>query len=288
MVGTLDWIVPVTEAERAAGAMSPSSSQRAYKALYDHGCVLLRGAYDASVIAGMRDEFHAQYGSIDAADMKARSERPVPNCVLNVGEARYEIAPRMTGGFASQPAIANLLVGRFLVPLLATSMRLSGLTVVVSYPGAALQHAHRDAALLYEEAGGAPRLPPHAINCAVPLIDVDMETGPTGVWLGSHFWPPEQQARPDAITAVPFQIGDCFLLDYRTLHTGMPNRSNKVRPIAYLVYARTWFFDEVNHVGRSPLNMTLDEFNALPKDMQPLLSRVLAQHMRSRQFSETT
>jgi len=89
-------------------------------------------------------------------------------------------------------------------------------------------------------------LPAHAINVAIPLIDVAVETGPTGIWLGSHKWPESYIPPPEAMTSVPFQRGDCILVDYRTLHTGLPNHSNLVRPIIYMTYARTWFFDECN------------------------------------------
>jgi len=53
-------------------------------------------------------------------------------------------------------------------------------------------------------------------------------------------------------------------MDYRTLHTGMPNRGTRIRPILYLVYTRTWFFDEVNHAGRAALDLPLEKFLWLP------------------------
>jgi hypothetical protein len=48
-----------------------------------------------------------------------------------------------------------------------------------------------------------------------------------------------------------------------------------------MVYARTWFFDEVNHSGRAPLDMSFEEFKALPPSVRPLLFRAYSQLMRA-------
>jgi ectoine hydroxylase-related dioxygenase (phytanoyl-CoA dioxygenase family) len=52
---------------------------------------------------------------------------------------------------------------------------------------------------LFFEPGVGPSLLAHAVNVVVPLIDVDMETGPTGVWLGSH----RVRGRPQGHYGVP-------------------------------------------------------------------------------------
>jgi ectoine hydroxylase-related dioxygenase (phytanoyl-CoA dioxygenase family) len=168
------------------------------------------------------------------------------------------------------------------LPLLGKDIHLSSLTVVVSYPGSALQHIHRDYANLFEEGGIGSVLPVYAVNVAVPLIDVDIETGPTGFWPGSHRWQSTVLPQPQTVTVEPLRRGDCLLLDYRTLHTGLPNCSRHARPIAYLVYARPWFFDEVNHRARIPLDMSLEDYAALPESLRPLLIRAFSQAIRTR------
>ena len=60
---------------------------------------------------------------------------------------------------------------------------------------------------------------------------------------------------PTTSFSCDFQRGDVILMDYRTLHTGLPNRGTRARPILYMVYARPWFFDDVNHMDRIPLDM---------------------------------
>ena len=46
------------------------------------------------------------------------------------------------------------------------------------------------------------------------------------------------------------KAGDALLFDYRLFHHGGANRSAAVRPILYLVYARSWFEDTHNFPGR--------------------------------------
>ena len=283
----MDWIVPVSEAERAAGALLPTTEGAAYGAMRNGGCVLLRGVFPTSLIDGVYREFLAHYGAMDLQQMSEQAAKPLPNPFLEVGGGRFEIVPRMKGAFGDVELFANTLLRRFLMPLLGSDMRLSGFTIVVSHPGASLQHIHRDHAHLYNEPTIGKILPVYAVNVSVPLIDIDMQTGPTGVWPGSHMWPEGQVPSPETVTAVPFQRGDCVLMDYRTLHTGMPNRSTRIRPILYLVYTRTWFFDEVNHAGRSALDLPMDKFLSLPETMRPLLLRAFAQNMRAKHLNQS-
>ena len=282
----MTWIVPISENERLAGCLSTPNAEAAYRALQEYGCVLLRGVFDASSIDVVQREYVDRYGQFDLDQMAEQAEQPAPNPVFCVGERRYEITPSMAGTFGDPQLFADPLLLGVLQPLLGETLRLSGLTLVVSYPGAELQHTHRDHPPLFDDPGLALSLPPYAINVAVPLIDVDHETGPTGIWLGSHHWADERMAVPESMTVVPFQRGDCILLDYRTLHAGVPNRGRLVRPILYMVYARTWFFDEINHPMRPSLGMSIEQYLAQPEAVQPLLLRVLAQHARSRFFAE--
>ena len=135
---------------------------------------------------------------------------------------------------------------------------------------------------LFFQPGVGPNLPVYAVNVAVPLIDVDLETGPTGVWLGSHRSPQDTKALNSALTACAWRRGDCLLLDYRTLHAGLANLNGKARPIVYMVYARPWFFDDVNHVNRISLDMPLERYEELPESVRPLLLRAFSYATRTR------
>jgi len=278
----MDWIVPVSTVERLQGCLRPETEHAALTTLREQGCVLLRGVFEAAFIDQLAAEFTARYGGLDAAAMKQLSARPPPNPLLEVGVDRFEITVAMTGAFARLGLFANPLLRRFLSSQLGADMRLSGFTAVVSHPGAPVQHSHRDHGYLFSGNDPALDLPPYAINCAVPLIDVDDATGPTAIWPGSHKWAETIDPPPATAQGIPFQRGDCVLMDYRTLHAGLPNRGSRARPILYMVYARTWFFDEVNHIGRAALDMPFEAFAGMPADVHPLLLRAYSQAVRAR------
>lgn len=40
--------------------------------------------------------------------------------------------------------------------------------------------------------------------------------------------------------------GDVIIFDYRTYHRGLPNQSDKRRPMLYQTYSRAWFRDGHN------------------------------------------
>jgi hypothetical protein len=278
----MDWVVAVSPSELAGGKMTPETDTAARAALQEHCCILLRGAFPPATIEAMHREYLAQLGTLDLAAMEAESMKPPPNRLIGVGRARYDTTLRMTGAFGRTEVFANDLLLNFLRPLLGKDMRLNSFTAVASYPGAPQQQPHRDHDHLFPQPGVAAGLPLYAVNVAVPLIDVDLETGPTGVWLGSH-----RSGQVVAVTgrdmkASPLQRGDCMLLDYRTLHAGLPNRSGQSRPIVYMVYGRRWFFDDINYLNRIPLDLPLERYNELPEAVRPLLVRAFSYAMLTR------
>ncbi len=278
----MDWIIEITEGERRSGLMQPVNTQAAQNSLERHGCVILRAVHETSMIDRLRAEFDDQWPDNGEGVFAKQAALPAPNPVLKVGEKRYDILLRLKGAFADPYLLGNPLLCRFLVSSLEPKMRLSSATAVVSHPGSAMQHVHRDHGHLYPQSGTRTTLPPHAINVAIPLVDVDLATGPTGICLGSHRWPADRLPQPEEYTVVEFKRGDCILIDYRTMHAGMAHNSTARRPILYLVYARTWFFDENNHQVRPALDMAEEDFDALPPPLKPLLMRAFSDRARAR------
>jgi len=277
----MDWVVAVSPDETAGGELAPETEKVAHAAFEEHGCVLLRGAFPLATVEAMHREYDSQFGALDLAAMRSEAAKPPPNRFLEVGGARYDITVQMIDAFGTPDAFANRLLIKFLGSLLGEDLRLSNFTLVVAHPGAPQQHAHRDHGHLFSRPGVGPNLPVYAVNVAVPLIDVDIETGPTGVWLGSHR-SEQNVAQLSALTACRWQRGDCVLLDYRTLHAGLANFSQRARPIVYMVYARPWFFDDVNHINRISLDMPLERYEELPESVRPLLRRAFSFATRAR------
>jgi len=275
----MDWIIDIAEDERAAGALTPDNLRAANDALEYFGCIILRGVYTTATIDALHESFVADWGHLQVAHLEREAQKTPPRPVLKVGEGRYEVLVEIKGVLAAPGVLNNALLCRFLESRLDASMTISGVTAVVSYPGAKLQHVHSDHPMLFSDPKVSAALPNYAINVAVPLIDVNAQMGSTAIFLGSHRWPEGKPDNPQP-AIVDFKRGDCILIDYRTQHTGMPNQSGAVRPILYVVYARQWFFDEGNHMARPSLNMSLAQFAALPDAMKELLSRAYSQRMR--------
>jgi ectoine hydroxylase-related dioxygenase (phytanoyl-CoA dioxygenase family) len=272
----MDWIVAASASEQPAG------QDAARAAFREHGCILLRGALPAAAVEGMHREFVSRYGALNYVAMEAEAAKPPPNRFLRVGGARYDIVVPMSGAFGDAAVFANDRLLQLVEPLLDGDMHLSNFSVVVSHPGATTQHPHRDSEHLFADPAVGPNLPVYAVNVAVPLIDVDLRTGPTGVWLGSHRIASGVAMNRESMTVAALQRGDCMLLDYRTMHAGLPNASAQPRPIVYMVYARHWFFDHANHISRIPIDMPLDQYNRLPESVRRLLIRAYSYAARTR------
>jgi hypothetical protein len=278
---SMDWVVEVSQG--AAGAeLSPQAEATAHAAFEKHGCVLLRGAFALATVEAMHRDYVAQIGALDLAAMRAEAAKPPPNRFRSTGEARYDITVRMTGAFGAPETFANPVLLKLLRRLLGRNLRLSSFTLIVAHPGAPQQRAHRDHAHLFDEPEVGVKLPVHAVNLAVPLIDVDIRTGPTGIWLGSHRHDsPETGAQTGPDGQCAWRRGDCLLMDCRTLHADLPNSGAGPRPIVCMVYARPWFFDHGNCAHRS-LDMPIERYETLPESVRPLLTRAYSNVMRAR------
>jgi hypothetical protein len=277
-----DMVVTLSAEDRARGQWHPDVLRRAHVAFHAHGCLLLRGLFPPAAMDAMHLDYVSRYGALDKSQMLELGLRPVPNPIRPSGDGRFEITLRMNGAFLRPDVFANPLLRGVLAPMLGADMQLNSFVIVVSYPGAPMQEIHRDHGHLFvNEPDLGPNLPVYAVNCVVPLMDVDMQIGPTGVWPGSHRWPTPIKAQPDEVTACPLRRGDCMLLDYRTLHTGLPNQSARVRPILYVVYARGWFTDEATHFGVNSPDLWLEDYKTLPESTHIALYRALSQTLRN-------
>jgi ectoine hydroxylase-related dioxygenase (phytanoyl-CoA dioxygenase family) len=103
----------------------------------------------------------------------------------------------------------------------------------------------------------------------VPLVPLTEATGSTRLWPGSHLVV-DSRAMDGAPSDPLVALGDCYLMDYRLMHGGMPNHSNIVRPILYNVYYRPWFRDYQNYPLQAPLAMSEAERRKVPTDYRGL------------------
>lgn len=288
-------VVVISAEERAGQQLLPSTLEAAYSALADHGCVLLRDCFDVEFIRKLADAWNKKNPQ-DADAMEAVAFRAGQKISLSQhpiyrrNAKRYEITMPMTGAFGDPELFANPLVISILKESLGDAVQLCSFTSVVSFPGAALQQIHQDDKMLFRDGAQSidPReLPPYAISVSVPLLDVDSSMGPTLVWLGSHLWPfdPPIPFSIDAVS-VDFKMGDCMMFDYRLFHAGGANRSDRKRPIIYMVYGREWYYDDAtNHSCNNPVDLPLEQWLALDPTSQQITQRAYTQAIRTKNAS---
>ena len=67
-------------------------------------------------------------------------------------------------------------------------------------------------------------------------------------------------------------LGAAMMWDFRTLHRGTANTSDKVRPFVLITYARPWWRDHGNYTGfrRPRLQISPEAIAALDPDLQKL------------------
>lgn len=117
-----------------------------------------------------------------------------------------------------------------------------------SWPGATIQHIHRDSAHLFP-VFPVP-LPPATMIIHIPLVNFTEENGSTEVWPGSHLILdryedadsnpagniPESRAAHLKSVRTNMSAGSVLVRDMRLWHRAMPNNSDQVRTMFSLVY----------------------------------------------------
>ena len=132
-----------------------------------------------------------------------------------------------------------------------------------TFPGASMQHIHRDTQHLFPELPYA--LPLTMIILHIPLIDFNESNGSTQVWPGTHLITDidsdasqsgqlEERAKsmPSARTNIP--AGSLVVRDMRVWHRGTPNRTQTVRTMTSIVYFRQLhrFPQHLTHLASIP------------------------------------
>lgn len=257
-------MIPSIDFNQPDSAMTQDSANTALYQFKSSGCLWMRGVFDRKYIDEIRDQLHEICG-----DLKDPASSGYDNA-LHVGDRRMMIPVRFTGAFNDHRFYANPSLYAFMAEALGRDFILNGLGSVVSFPGAADQHVHRDHPQLYGSAID-DFLPPFAVTAIIPLVELNDRSGTTRMWPGSHLMKFLLNESEVPITEKPYfdppaHPGDCLLMDYRLYHGGLANISSEIRPILYLIYSRPWFRDSVNYNKHLPLNPAPSEIGRVPDE----------------------
>lgn len=237
-----------------------------------HGALLIRNVFPVELVRALQTEFKARYESLPEAEIRARC--------MEVGEKRYMFTVALEGPFNDPALYASPRLKPILGELLGKDCVIQSFGAVCAFPGAGMQHLHRDHPLLFKEAGGINAfLPPYALHVVVPMVDLDEQTGTTALWEGSHRSKNQLElarinrpgADPLAGASLPYpRAGDCYLMDFRLHHRGTANVSDRARTILYVVYSRSWFQDHLNYRKQARLDIEPAEFRKIPEECRGL------------------
>jgi hypothetical protein len=236
----------------------------------EQGCLLVKGALDRGYVEQLHraylDTYHSYFEDREFTD------------ALNVGDKRTQVTVDINGPFNSPQLYANDFILPVLKLVLGEQLILGGFGSVVSLPGALDQHTHRDHPNIYElpeaettEPWIDMLLPPYALNLIVPLVPLDASNGTTRLWVGSHLVVKSRAQQMPSVDPVA-ELGDCILVDYRLLHAGTANRSERPRPILYNMYCRPWFRDSRNYRKQRPVRISRDEYGRVPEQFRHLFA----------------
>lgn len=230
------------------------------------GCLVIDRLFDPSLIDRVHDEYVRQYGDIDPAD---------PPLHMKVGDGRLHLPIAFRGALLDPWLYAHPILSALLESILDAQFVIDNASVVTAVQGAPDQRYHRDHPSLFPRAGDLdPPLPCYAVTVAIPLIDLDAETGTTELFPGKTR---QADGAPDGSSDDGLRPlvkrGGCFLMDYRLWHRGLANRSSRPRPILYIVYAREWFTDIINFKKHARLVIGAAEFDTIPLEHRPLFRR---------------
>jgi hypothetical protein len=254
-----------SEAEWNARTFSSTTIEKASNCVRTEGALVLEDIVNPALILEAREIFVQRYDRY--LDGRKADD------ALEVGDRRLMITIDLEPPFDRRELVANPWLLSVLSGAFEDDFVLGAYGVVCSLPAAPRQHIHQDGGDLFPQAGLNRLLPIVAVTVAIPLLEMNEIHGTTALWPGSH----RDEARASAeIGDEPLvREGSCVLWDYRLRHGGTPNLSTVPRPLLYMTYCRTWFMDHKNYRKQAPLRAPKRFLAELPKDLRPLLARVL-------------
>lgn len=218
------------------------SLDNAAEQLWREGVCALADVVAPAVLARCLAELEAHHPRLFKPDMTAEK--------LFVSNGRFYTAVEIGDGLAVPEVLLPAAVETVLTAALGPDFVFDSWGVINALPGAAEQHWHRDGGILFPGHPLETMLPATAVTLAIPLVEMNDETGTTGFALRTHR-ASDHPEYPDYEPRVP--VGSALLWDYRVFHKGMANRSTIARPLIYATLCRDWWSDTQNHEDQARL-----------------------------------
>ena len=204
--------------------------------IFRDGYALLGRVITDEGVAKLNEEFDRRYAHLILPGAKFENS-------LQTGNRRYMLTVELSGAFSDLAVFASQPILDVLNIVFGQNYVLESFGVVLSLPGAEAQHIHSDGTGLYSATLDS-MLPPYAVTVGIPLIDMNSKQGTTEVFPGSRR---QKESRSAVGPDVP--AGSAIIWDFRTLHRGTENLSERYRPLLYMTYSKPWWRDVDNFAG---------------------------------------
>ena len=238
----------LSAAEHNARKLKAEHLQRALAALQEDGFVVLHGAIDPAHIETLRERMLADVGRILAlADVPYQ---------FNDGHLQQDPPPFPP--YLFRDVLVNDLVVEVTRAVLGDGVKNAFYSGNTCLPNTTRQPLHVDAGQLWPDLETAT--PAYSLVVNVPVVDATPENGSTELWPGTHLdttraiddsdikLPPavEERLRGERRPLQPtVPAGSVLIRDMRLWHRGMPNLSDRPRPmIAMIHWVRWWRTDK--------------------------------------------
>ncbi|TCC34638.1 hypothetical protein E0H50_12010 [Kribbella sindirgiensis] len=236
--------IDVEEADRDAGGLAPEKLQAALEALRTDGLVVLADVVDLEHI----DALHERMLS-DLALLKARPDAPYNWTAGNIQQDPPPFEP-----YLFEDVLLNQHVIAVTAAILGPGLRNVMYSGNTSLPSDTRQPVHADMGHLWPSEALEIAHPPAQLVVNVPTVDVSAENGATEIWLGTHRdltvgVGGDIEVPLDALEArreiePPIQPvirrGSVLIRDVRLWHAGMPNHTDRPRPMIAMVHVSHW------------------------------------------------
>ena len=255
--------IRVSAEERAQGFLEPETLALMVDQFNLHGAVQLDEVFEPAFIARLQRHFEQKYG-------RHFHDGHHPH-ELRTGDKRYMLTLELDEAFGDPELVASGLLMPFVRALLGHRCIMTTYTAVISLPGAKDQRMHKDFEAPFEEKGAKFKIPCWSLQAIVPLVPLDETTGATAVWKGTQHMGDNRARKVEDVHVPAVPLGSVLLVDYKTAHAGRANKSDGVRPIVCLAYARPWFRDVINHRTQPPLRFKPGYVATAPKKVLDLV-----------------
>lgn len=236
--------INITPEARQTGVLDPSALSKAVQAVRTDGYVVLQNAIDLAVIMALQPKM------FEDAPKIAALEKPPYQFVK--GHIQHDPPPFKP--YLFREILCNDLIISVSHAVLGQKIKNLGYTGNTNLPGSVRQPVHADQCHLWYHQDRAH--PPCALVVNVPVVDMTVHTGSIELWPGSHedtiigpndkIRVPEKNVSARRDEFQPFQpevpVGDVLIRDMRLWHRGMPNHSDRPRPMIAMIHTCEWLW----------------------------------------------